>query len=210
MSAQKFYRDAYIELEDGHGYDPASEPTFNLRIGAALNIVGSVPKRILDFGCGAGDASKRFVESGHQVVGIDISATGIKLAKEKVPGAEFELIHSESEIPLSDHSFDVCFCSEVIEHLLDGQGFIRETYRLLVPGGLFLITVPYHGWIKNLLIITFGFESHFHPDSGHIRFFSKRSISQSLQTGGFCVERITGIGRRPVWKTMFIVARKPL
>ncbi len=176
MSLQRFYRDAYSDLERGHGCDPASEPTFDLRVAAALRILGSAPKRILDFGCGTGDAARHFSELGHQVVGVDISESAIRLAKRQVPSAEFELIDSETKIPFPDKSFDVCFCTEVIEHLFDIKGFIAEIHRLLTGEGLFLLTTPYHGWVKNLIIITFAFDKHFDPSSGHIRFFSKESI----------------------------------
>ena len=47
MSFQKFYQDLYADLEKGHGYDMATEPTFALRVGAALRAVGTAPKRIL-------------------------------------------------------------------------------------------------------------------------------------------------------------------
>ena len=209
MSFQNFYRDAYADLERGQVYDPATEPTFALRVEAALRVIGVSPKKILDFGCGAGDAAKCFVDHGHHVVGVDISASGIRVAKTKVPAANFELIDSETQLPFPDESFDICFCTEVIEHLFDVAGFIGEIHRLLAKDGLFLLTTPYHGWIKNLCIITFAFEKHFRPTSGHIRFFSKRSMSQSLQSGDFRVERIHGIGRYwPVWKSMFVIARK--
>jgi 2-polyprenyl-6-hydroxyphenyl methylase/3-demethylubiquinone-9 3-methyltransferase len=132
-----------------------------------------------------------------------------RVAKTKVPAAAFELIDSETQLPFPDESFDICFCSEVIEHLFDVRGFIGEIHRILARDGLFLLTTPYHGWIKNLLIITIAFEKHFAPDSGHIRFFSKRSMRQCLQSGGFRVERLHGIGRGwPVWKSMFVLARK--
>jgi SAM-dependent methyltransferase len=209
MSFQDFYQDFYADLERGHGFDLATEPTFARRVGAALRVVGTAPKRILDFGCGAGDAAKCFVERGHHVVGVDISASGIRLAKTKVPAATFELIDSETHLPFPDESFDICFCTEVIEHLFDVKGFISEISRLLVKDGLFLLTTPYHGWIKNLFIITFAFEKHFEPNSGHIRFFSKRSMRHYLRLGGFRVERIHGIGRCwPVWKSMFVIAQK--
>src|SRR6266852_7548705 len=104
MSFQNFYRDAYADLERGQGYDPATEPTFALRVEAALRVIGAPPKRILDFGCGAGDAAKCFVDHGHHVVGVDISASGIRVAKTKVPAAAFEVIDSETELPFPDES----------------------------------------------------------------------------------------------------------
>jgi SAM-dependent methyltransferase len=126
-----------------------------------------------------------------------------------VPGASFALIKDETTVPCGDSSFEVCYSSEVIEHLFDVNGFIREIHRVLVPGGLFLVTTPYHGWLKNLLIITLGFDRHFDVNWGHIRFFSKQSLSRCLGAGGFEVDMIGGIGRFwPLWKSMFVVARK--
>jgi 2-polyprenyl-3-methyl-5-hydroxy-6-metoxy-1,4-benzoquinol methylase len=206
-SIQDFYKDRYAQLGQGPG--PEAELTFQLRVRAALQAVGGSPRRILDFGCNVGAAAQILTEAGHDVVGVDISQSAITLAQARVPKARFELIDSESRIALPDESFDVCFCSEVIEHLFAVAEFIREIHRLLRPGGLFLLTTPYHGWIKNLIVITTNFDRHFSPHGGHIRFFSKRSLTECLHAGGFQVESITGLGRFwPVWKTMFVIARK--
>jgi 2-polyprenyl-3-methyl-5-hydroxy-6-metoxy-1,4-benzoquinol methylase len=207
-SIRDFYHNRYANMKPGSP-DSEDERTFQLRVDAALSTISGSSRRVLDFGCGRGGATRLFAEAGHQIVGVDISEPAIKLARVKIPTATIEVIDSETHIPLADESFDVCFCSEVIEHLFDISGFIREIHRLLVRDGLFLLTTPYHGWSKNLYIITFNFERHFNPAGGHIRFFSKRSLTQCLQSGGFQVEHIAGIGRSwPVWKTMFVVARK--
>jgi len=206
-SIQAFYRDRYAGL--AHGPGPEAEPTFYFRVKAALQVIGGSPRRILDFGCNVGASTSLLADAGHQVVGVDISESAIRLARARVPTASFELVDSENHIPFSDGLFDVCFCSEVIEHLFDVRGFIREIHRLLARDGLFLLTTPYHGRIKNLLIVTLNFERHFEPTGGHIRFFSKRSLTECLRAGGFRVERISGIGRCwPVWKSVFVTARK--
>ena len=119
MSVKEYYRDFYSDLEKGCGYDPSCEPTFHERIETAIKIIGPAPKRILDFGCGSGNGVKRFLDVGHHVTGVDISESGIRLAKEEVPSARFELIDSEIQVPFPDQSFDVCFSSEVLEHLVD-------------------------------------------------------------------------------------------
>jgi 2-polyprenyl-3-methyl-5-hydroxy-6-metoxy-1,4-benzoquinol methylase len=156
-----------------------------------------------------GAASKRLAAAGHQVVGADISEPAIQHARLTAPTATFQVIDSEGHVPFPDASFDVCLCTEVIEHLFDVQGFLREMHRLLVRDGLLLMTTPYHGWVKNLLIITCGFEKHFNPLGGHIRFFSKRSLVHCLHSACFQVESIHGIGRVwPLWKTMFVKAQK--
>lgn len=188
---------------------PDSEPTFHRRVEAALRRLGDAPRRILDFGCNIGSASRLFLEAGHELVGVDISESAIDAARQLVPGGQFLCIDSEARLPFADASFDACFSSEVIEHLFDVRGNIREVRRLLRPGGLFLLTTPYHGWIKNLLVVTFNFEGHFAASGGHIRFFSRKSLERCLRAEGFRVECFRGIGRFwPVWKSMFVAARK--
>jgi 2-polyprenyl-3-methyl-5-hydroxy-6-metoxy-1,4-benzoquinol methylase len=207
-SIKEFYRNRYSrEIPEGQGAE--AEGTFSLRIEAAINAIGESPKRVLDFGCNMGAASKALAASGHRVVGVDISEPAVLVARSRVPTARFEVIDSESSLPFQDASFDVCFSTEVIEHLFDVRGFVREICRVLVPGGLFLITTPYHGWLKNLLIITGNFDRHFSPTGGHIRFFSRKSLSTCLDANGFRVESVRGLGRYwPIWKTIFVAARK--
>ncbi len=116
---------------------------------------------------------------------------------------------SESSVALPPASFDVCYCSEVIEHLFNVQGFVAEVHRLLKDGGMLVLTTPYHGWLKNLLVVTLRFDQHFSPTGGHIRFFSKKSMRQCLERGGFLAEEIMGTGRMwPLWNSMLITARK--
>src|SRR5262249_38662688 len=156
-----------------------------------------------------GGASRIIAQAGHTVTGVDISDSAVNVAQARVPEAQFRRIESEACLPFADSSFDVCFSSEVIEHLFDVQGFISEIHRVLNDDGLFLITTPYHGWIKNLLVITMNFEGHFAVDGGHIRFFTKRSMTDCLKAGGFAEVEFRGIGRTwPVWKSMFVVAKK--
>jgi 2-polyprenyl-6-hydroxyphenyl methylase/3-demethylubiquinone-9 3-methyltransferase len=188
---------------------PEAERTFQQRIEATLAALPGSARRILDFGCGRGAATRLLTQAGHHVVGVDISEPVIELARASVPTATFAVIDSEKHLPFPDASFDVCLCTEVIEHLFDIQGFVGEIARLLVPDGLFILTTPYHGWIKNLFIISFTFDKHFNPTGGHIRFFSKRSLIQCLRAGGFQVETMQGVGRAwPLWKSMFIKARR--
>lgn len=206
-SIQDFYRARQIRV--AHGEGPEAYPTFRLRVKTALKMIGESPQRILDYGCSVGAAARIFTEAGHEVVGVDISSSAIAVARASVSTATFETIDSESQLPFPDESFDVCFCGETVEHLFDVRGFIREVHRVLVKNGLFLLTTPYHGWFKNLLIITFNFEKHFAPTESHIRYFSKRSLTECLEAGRFRVECIRGAGRFwPIWKSMFVKARK--
>jgi 2-polyprenyl-6-hydroxyphenyl methylase/3-demethylubiquinone-9 3-methyltransferase len=122
--------------------------------------------------------------------------------------ARFETIPCENQLPFAGGTFDACFSSEVIEHLFDVPGWISEVHRVLVRGGLLLLTTPYHGWLKNVAIATLCFDRHFAPDGEHIRFFTKTSLARCLEEGGFRIEETRGIGRLYLlWKSMFVVAR---
>ncbi len=82
----------------------------------------------------------------------------------------------------------------------------------LKKNGILIITTPYHGYLKNFLIALFnGFDKHANPLDicGHIRFFSKKTISILLEQNGFKVLDFLGAGRMPyLWKSMIIIARK--
>lgn len=204
-SINRYYNERY----SGKQSESAPEATFLKRVDTALKSIDGTPRRILDYGCGRGTAAGIFNEAGHEVVGVDIAENLIAFARQSVPEARFELIESECSLPFPDASFDVCFSSEVIEHLFDVKGFVSEVNRVLRKGGQLLLTTPYHGLVKNFAIVAFNFEKHFNVYGGHIRFFSKRSIRRVLEDGGFRVERVNGIGRLwPLYKTMFVAVRK--
>lgn len=206
-SLKGFYDKYYSDQIAGTGPDPSGEATFQRRVDMALSALDG-RKRVLDFGCGIGQASRIFAEAGHEVVGVDISTPAVLHARENAPNATFETVAHEGALPFPDQVFDACYCSEVIEHLFDIRGFFDEMARVLVPGGLLLLTTPYHGWLKNLVIVTFGFDRHFDPTGEHIRFFSTNSLRRCLKEHGFSLIHRRGIGRlRPVWKSLFVVAR---
>lgn len=205
-----YYSAAYTSLKGGHGRSPSDEPTFNQRVSAALDVLRKGgPQNVLDFGCGAGDAVGRFLLEGHNVTGVDISPVGIELAKQRVPNATFLAVDGETQLPFCDSTFDACFSSEVIEHLLDVTSFLREVRRVLRPGGTLMLTTPFHGLAKNLALVVLAFDRHFNVEGEHIRFFSRESLESLLLREGFETESFKGIGRFPfLWKTMFISARR--
>ena len=72
-----------------------------------------------------------------------------------------------------------------------------------------MLTTPYHGLFKNLLIALFAFDGHYNPALSHIRFFSRRSLDASFRRAGFVPIGWRGLGRTwPIWKSVFVVARK--
>lgn len=167
-------------------------------------------RSILDAGCGDGWWTAELHKVGFQVVGMDISGRALEVASERYPHLAFKRYPLDrGGWPFSADQFDAVFASEVVEHVYDLGTMFAEMNRVLRRGGLLIITTPYHGLIKNLLIVLLAFERHFDVEGAHIRFFTVRSCHAVLEKYGFEVKKIRYYGRvRPISKGMFIVALK--
>ena len=171
--------------------------------------------RVLDLGCGNGFFAGYFLKRGCRVVGIDLSREGVKLARSNYPAGRFEVLPADEMIlrNLGEEPFDIVVSTEVIEHVYAPRQFARGCFESLKPGGTFLCSTPYHGYIKNVVICLLnGFDEHFDPlwEGGHIKFWSINTLSRLLQDTGFDNLRFRGAGRLPfLWKSMVIRADKP-
>jgi len=58
--------------------------------------------------------------------------------------------------PFKSEIFDAIWTTEVLEHLLEVRRTVSEFNRILRPGGLLVITTPYHGLVKNLILSLYG------------------------------------------------------
>jgi ubiquinone/menaquinone biosynthesis C-methylase UbiE len=105
-------------------------------------------RKVLDAGCGAGGTALSFAEEARFVAGLDIEArfrgTGTRLQQEKgIPAAGF-VKGDGVRLPFRGGSFDLVLSHEVIEHIYEGPGYLRDLARVLRPGGiLYLSTAPY-------------------------------------------------------------------
>lgn len=167
----------------------------------------------MDLGCGNGFLASTLANMGHWVVGVDVSEDGISIAREKYPSIKF-LVKSVSE-DLSELGldFDLVVSSEVLEHLFEPQLLVKQAFKLLRPGGSFIVTTPYHGYFKNLALSLFD-KWDFHHTSlrvgGHIKFFSRRTLSTLLHEFGFCNLVFCNAGAFPgFWKSMVCRGIKP-
>ncbi|KQC02438.1 bifunctional 2-polyprenyl-6-hydroxyphenol methylase/3-demethylubiquinol 3-O-methyltransferase UbiG [Pedobacter sp. Hv1] len=189
-----------------HGYIAA--PVLNL-------LDQQVNQTILDLGCGNGALVKLFVENGFNAYGTDASESGIKMASQFSADRFAVKDLSIGELPdkFAQLTFDTVTATEVIEHLYDPRKFIQFCKKILLKngGGELILTTPYHGYIKNVMLSLFGkWDSHANPlwDGGHIKLWSKNTLTQLLTEQGFTVTNFVGCGRIPyLWKSMIIKAK---
>jgi tocopherol O-methyltransferase len=104
---------------------------------------------VLDAGCGVGGSSVWLAKNlGCNVVGINITPLHIKIAKklavkkgvsEKTTFLEADYMNSG----LPDSNFDVVWAHDAICHAPDKEKFIKESFRVLKPGGRIIICDGY-------------------------------------------------------------------
>ena len=195
-----------------------SEPSHQYLYPSVSRLLRDVPPGavVMDAGCGNGSFLALFQDRKWSLHGSDLSPSGIAVARETFPNIDFFLADGQNlyaDFLATVGPVDVVLSTEVIEHIYDPRGFLRNCYELLKPGGILVLTTPYHGYLKNLMLALTGrMDRHFTVlwDHGHIKFWSRRTLSQALTEAGFTDIEFTGSGRLPyLWKSMVLKATKP-
>ncbi len=96
-------------------------------------------KRVLDMGCGTGRLISMLQKSGAEVVGLDTSEKMLKIARKKFPNVEFVRGDAKAT-PFENDSFDAVVAAFLIVHIPNPEFFFEEVYRVLKPGGVFILT----------------------------------------------------------------------
>jgi len=194
--------------------NPAHEYLLPGVLSSLNELYGERQVQILDLGCGNGYITARLAKLGHQVTGLDVARDGISIAQSQYPDLTFRQcsIYADEWPDISDESFDCVVSLEVVEHLIYPKKLFEKSYRLLRTGGHLVVSTPYHGYLKNLVLsLANGWDKHFGVDweGGHIKFFSKETLRRMAAEAGFKHVNIEGVGRLPwLWKSMIMVAQK--
>ncbi|BET69634.1 hypothetical protein ASA1KI_45520 [Opitutales bacterium ASA1] len=89
-------------------------------------------KRALDVGCREGHQTRWLQNRGYEVTSIDIDRVYEYCIEVDV----------DKGLPFPDGTFDLIWCSEVIEHLESPSAFVTEAHRVLKDDGLLIVTTP--------------------------------------------------------------------
>jgi trans-aconitate methyltransferase len=143
--------------------------------------------RILDVGSGQGDmaAAVRAAFPKAEIVGLELSQSGVEISRHKVPDARFVQCNLLEEVtPPEDlrgwatHAV----CSEVIEHVDDPLRLLRSAREYMSPGCKLVVTAPG------------GPVSAFDKHIGHRQHFRSSDIELLFRGAGYVPERVTGAG----------------
>jgi SAM-dependent methyltransferase len=141
---------------------------------------GPRPAEILDAGCGTGGIANWLSERG-RVTGVDIEPAALEFASGR--GVQRLLQGSIDALPLASEHFDLVTSFDVIYHLRveDDVRALTEFRRVLKPGGMLLIRVPAHDWMRGR-----------HDVAVHTRHrYGRNELAGKLRKAGFGIHAMT-------------------
>lgn len=168
----------------------------------------SKPKAVVDIGCGQGSVSE-LIDPKIEYIGVDPSTTLIERANELYPSVNKKFIEGDAHaIPLEDASTDAAMSVWVWSHLNDLNSAAREMFRILKPGGKFLIVTAnpetyderktfYKKFtIKgNLLTGDFDLDNGKFLTNTTLYLHSKEQIENAIGQAGLTIDQITRMGQ---------------
>lgn len=184
---QRAYDELHAEFLREQGGQGAIYATVNPRAesedrvrAVVLRCVGR-GARVLEVGTGDGLTAYLLARQGNQVLSVDVSRVALERARlrwgtEHGLALRFEYGDARS-LALADASFDVVVSENLVEHLslTDMRKHLAEVYRLLVPGGRYLLYTPSRLWSGR---ISAGF---------HLHVYTLRELCALMREAGFRV-----------------------
>jgi SAM-dependent methyltransferase len=143
--------------------------------------------RLLDIGSGQGDmaVAVRAAFPAAEIVGLELSQSGVEISRQKVPDARFVQCNllEEGAPPQDLRGWAThAVCSEVIEHVDDPLQLLRSARQYMSPGCGLVVTAPG------------GPMSAFDKHIGHRKHFRPSEIELLFREAGYISKQVTGAG----------------
>lgn len=171
---QKQYEEQYHRVESDHWWFVGRRQIVHRLVVAAT---GRRDCRILEIGCSGGVLMSELRREGfEQVSGIDISPRAIDVCRRA--GLDARIMDAQN-LAFPDSCFDLITASDILEHLPDEGGALREWHRVLKPAGLLVVFVPAFMLLWSVHDVA----------NKHFRRYRRHQLRRRLGECGFCVER---------------------
>jgi SAM-dependent methyltransferase len=156
----------------------------------ALKTFSPGMRTFLEIGCGTGFVLKGVRDAFPTVdaAGSELFVEALGFASNRLPGVQFMQMDAR-HIPFREN-LDVVGAFDVIEHIQDDEGVLREIHLALRPGGTLVLTVPQHRWLW----------SEQDDYAHHVRRYTRHELQQKLRGAGFQV----------AWQTSFVSLLLPM
>jgi SAM-dependent methyltransferase len=183
--ARDDWEEHWREYADAAARNPAQE--YRRRLVLRALTANQPVQHLLDIGAGTGDLAALVRRSfpAAEILGVDVSGSGLAEARRKVPDAVFlqrDLLEVQSERDTHRGWATHAICSEVLEHVTEPDRLLRNIRRYLAPGCRLVVTVPG------------GPMSAFDQHIGHRRHYTPFDLRRLLAGAGFVVDRAYGAG----------------
>lgn len=148
-------------------------------------------KDVLDVGCGTGAVSRRLVENGAQVWGLDFSPGMLTAARELSQGKErLTFVEGSADsLPFEDNSFDYVTNAFSFHHYPDAMDALGEMRRVLKPGGeVYLCDATRNGLLSRAILRGFHHvldKRRIHTHSENDRYYTYGELKGLVEKAGF-------------------------
>jgi 2-polyprenyl-3-methyl-5-hydroxy-6-metoxy-1,4-benzoquinol methylase len=152
-----------------------SQPDANPELADLLRrYLGPPPLRVVDVGCGLGSYGRGLIADGYDWLGADVDAADCaELARLGLPHRHVD----GRTLPFADGAFEAALCIEVLEHIDEPRGFLREIQRV-APSKL-IVSVP------NCELLGYLWDHLATPwhmlESTHVNYFTRWSLGALLR-----------------------------
>ncbi len=160
------------------GQQAVAETTEGKQVALRLVPEGGAGRTALDVGCREGKQTRWLRSRGYTVTSIDVCKDFV----------DCQVVDVNAGLPFEDDSFDMIWCSEVLEHLEDPTASLNEMRRVTRPGGDIILTTPNSYALLFRAIAVFGLTPVRIQRDDHIHFFSEddiRTIAPDAELYGY-------------------------